>query len=216
MLRLIGTVHFAYESNKETSNKESFADDSSSFVLFEFETLSKVKNILSCFRFLSGLECNVERSYLMRFGNLEGEASPEILGLGFPLVNSVTVLGFFLQNNGDFEEANFNIIRTKILKIIRFWERFNLSFPGKITVYKTLLIPQINFIASILTPSDQFVTEISYKLEKFVTEGFNISREKLYSNVSAGGIGMFDLNNFISALQVSWMKRATVNTNDNW
>jgi hypothetical protein len=152
----------------------------------------------------------------MRFGNLTGEIDQNIIDLGFPVVNSITVLGFILQNSANMADANFVKIRQKILSIIRFWERFNLSLPGKISIYKTLLIPQINFIASVLTPSTEFLQEVSSVMEKFVTKGLNISKEKLYKNAADGGIGLFNLDTFISALQVSWIKRASLNSNDNW
>jgi len=126
------------------------------------------------------------------------------------------VLGFILQNHGDLAEVNFAKIQTKIVNIVRFWERFNLSLPGKITIYKTLLIPQINFIASILTPTNRFFTDIELEMEKFVTKGYNISADRIYKNVANGGIGLFNLRNFVTALQVSWIKRASMNTNDNW
>jgi len=87
-----------------------------------------------------------------------------------------------------------------------------LSLPGKISIYKTLLIPQINFIASVLTPSTEFLQEVSSVMEKFVTKGLNISKEKLYKSAADGGIGLFNLNAFISALQVSWIKRASLNS----
>jgi len=193
-----------------------FADDSNNFLKLDLGTLSRIKEILIRFKILSGLECNVDKSYLMRFGDLSGEVSQEIVDLGFPIANSITVLGFVLQNQGDLASVNFAKKKRKILNIIRFWERFNLSLPGKIAIYKTLLIPQLNFIASILTPSVDFLTIVENEIEKFITKGLNIARERLYSKVSEGGLGLFNLKNFVIALQVSWIKRASLNTNDNW
>ena len=64
---------FAYESKKETNKNESFADDSSNFVKLKYDTILALKNSLIAFRYLSGLECNVEKSFIMRIGNLEGD-----------------------------------------------------------------------------------------------------------------------------------------------
>ena len=98
---------FAHESNKETSKNESFADDSNNFLLLDFDSLRRIKETLMNFKVLSGLECNVEKSYLMRFGNLTGEIDQNIIDLGFPVVNSITVLGFILQNSANMADANF-------------------------------------------------------------------------------------------------------------
>jgi hypothetical protein len=111
---------------------------------------------------------------------------------------------------------NFEKVRINIANIIRFWERFNLSLPGKITIYKTLLIPQINFIATVLTPDNVTLDFLSEQLENFVTKGLNIAKNRLYLPPDQGGVGLFDLKNFIAALQTSWIKRAVQSINDNW
>ena len=50
---------------------------------------------------------------------------------------------------------------------------------------------------------------------KFVTKGLNIGKNRLYTLPKEGGLGMFDLKNFISSLQCTWVRRAQV-SNDNW
>ena len=111
---------------------------------------------------------------------------------------------------------NYEKVTTKVLNIIRFWDRFNLTLPGKIAIYKTLLISQINFFACILTPTPGIVETLTSAMEAFVTKGLNISKQKKYSTVETGGIGLFDLNTFIAALQCTWIKRACEVRNDNW
>jgi len=207
---------FAYESNKETNKNESFADDSSNFVKLKYDTILALKNALILFRYLSGLECNVEKSFIMRIGNLEGDIPQNILDLGFPFTNEVTILGFVLHNSVNIVAKNYEKVLKKITNIIRFWERFNLSFPGKICVYKTLLIPQINYIATVITPDDITVSNLSREMEAFVLKGLNISKKKIFLSAEEGGIGMFNLTSFIAALQVSWIRRASGITNDNW
>ena len=113
-------------------------------------------------------------------------------------------------------EKNYESVVTKINKIIRFWDRFYLSLPGKITVYKTLLIPQINYIATILTPPIETRNILSNMMEKCVTQGLSIAKNRLYANTTESGLGLFDLETFIPALQSTWVGRAFNCTNDNW
>jgi len=211
----VNTCLFAYENNKQTSKNESFADDSNNFLILEVQSVSRLKKILDDFRKLSGLACNVDKSYIMRIGDDSGEISQDILDIGFPFTNEITILGFILRNDETMVASNYEKIRTKITNIIRFWERFNLTVPGKITIYKTLLLPHINYVASILTPDNFYLHALEEIFEKFVCKGINIGRSKIYSSVNQGGLGLFKLDNFISALQCSWIRRAKV-VNDNW
>ena len=97
----------------------------------------------------------------MRVGNLEGELPENIRDLGFTITNSIKLLGFSIPNRGDIVTANFDPIKKKIRSIIRYWDRFYLSLQGKITVYKALLLPQLNYIGTILMPDQETLSEIS-------------------------------------------------------
>ena len=81
----------------QTSKNESFADDSNNFLILEVQSISRLKKILDDFRKLSGLACNVDKSYIMRIGDDSGEISQEILDIGFPFTNEITILGFILR-----------------------------------------------------------------------------------------------------------------------
>ena len=113
--------------------------------------------------------------------NLSGEIDPDIVSLGFKIETEIKLLGFALSNCKNIVELNYAAIKEKIVRIVHFWDRFFLSLPGKITVYKTLLLPQLNYIASILTPTENMLNEISKIMENFVTQGLNIAKNPLYS-----------------------------------
>jgi hypothetical protein len=85
---------FENESNRETDKNESFADDANNFTVLKLDSLAKLKEILEAFRILSGLSCNVEKTSVMRIGNLEGEVDPEIVNLGLSFVDRLVLLGF--------------------------------------------------------------------------------------------------------------------------
>ncbi len=89
---------FENESNRETDKNGSFADDANNFTLLKLESLAKLKEILEAFPILSGLSCNVEKTSVMRIGNLEGKVDPEIVNLGFSFVDKMVLLGFTLSN----------------------------------------------------------------------------------------------------------------------
>ncbi len=111
---------FENESNRETDKNESFADDANNFTVLKLESLAKLKEILESFRTLSGLSCNVEKTSVMRIGNLDGEVDHDIIKLGFSFVNDMVLLGFKLSNTESLEEINFLSVLEKIQNTVRF------------------------------------------------------------------------------------------------
>jgi hypothetical protein len=116
----------------------------------------------------------------MRIGNLDGKVSNEIKELGFTFVDEMVLLGFKLSNNGNMLALNFDPVVEKIRSSILYWERFYLSIPGKIAVYKCLLLSQISYKASILMPNLDTVRLLSSLMENFVTNGITFARDRIY------------------------------------
>jgi hypothetical protein len=215
-VNLIPQLFFKGEGFGKTTNNESFADDSSNLMVLTVDSLNKLRIILDEFRILSGLSCNLEKSFAMRIGDCQGPITDDKLNTGFSFVDKIKLLGFTLQNYGDVVAANFEVIAQKIENISRFWERFRLSLNGKIAVYKSLMLPQINYAASIFTPDNDMMIRLEQATERFVSGGLNIAKSKLYTAVDRGGVGMFRLDDFISSLQCSWIKRCHNQITDNW
>ena len=94
----------------------------------------------------------------MRIGDTSGEIPENILGLGFNFVEKVKILGFEVSNTQRWDENNMQEAINKVRKLVRFWSRFRLSLIGKITIYKTLLMPQINFLSTIVMPTSDSIT----------------------------------------------------------
>jgi hypothetical protein len=71
---LEGTTQPFYkgEGFGQTETNESFADDSSNLTVLTVDSLFELKSILEEFRMLSGLSCNLEKSFVMRIGDTTG------------------------------------------------------------------------------------------------------------------------------------------------
>jgi hypothetical protein len=173
---LYGTQFFNNENRRQTNKNEPFADDANNFVMLEYETLLALKNILENFSRISGHICSVEKTCVLRVGDVTGRLDPRIIGLGFTFVDRITILGFKISYNGSLIIDNFEQIIEKTLRIVRYWERFYLSLPGRITIYKTLLMPQLNYIATILTPTNEILDRLSHIFEGFVTKGLTFQK----------------------------------------
>jgi hypothetical protein len=162
--------------------------------------------ILSEFFQLSGLECNVEKTVLMPIN--PDPVSDEIKSLGFEIKNNMTILGMKLKNNGDFVIENGEIITEKIQKQINYWLRFNLSLPGRITIAKSMLYSQINYLGSFIDFGSQLYARWEDLITRYVKGKLNIARDRFFLPLSSGGLGLFKIRNFLDAQRVGWLRLA--------
>ena len=136
--------NFLNESNRETSCTEAFADDTTVGTIASQFSLDSLKNIISDFSVISGLKTNVDKSVLMCIG---GPPPPDLnlAESGFQIADNFTILGLNIKADlSNLQDCHSNSLE-KIRNIIAFWQRFNLSLPGRIGIAKNLLLPQINY-----------------------------------------------------------------------
>jgi hypothetical protein len=96
--------------------------------------------------------------------------SPEIIGLGFNITDQIVLLGMTINRTLNTLESHFDEVITKISRLIEFWDRFNLSMCGRISVCKTCMISQIGYLGCIITPSAAQSTRLQKLLAIFVPE----------------------------------------------
>jgi hypothetical protein len=209
------TVHLSQESCRETDKADSFADDNSSTTLANFGSLQKLNSVVTDFGQFSGLQSNTEKTTLLQIGNVE-QLSEEIVGLGFNSVREVVLLGMTVNRDLSALIDHFNEIRGKILRIKEYWDRFNLTLPGRISVCKTFMLSQIGYLGCIITPTDAQFKALQKILDDFCLGTLRIAKKKLYLPANEGGLGLVNLRDYITALQCSWIKRVTQHWSDNW
>ena len=207
--------NFLNESNRETSCTEAFADDTTVGTIASQFSLDSLKNIISDFSVISGLKTNVEKSVLMCIG---GPPPPDLnlAESGFQIADNFTILGLNIKADlSNLQDCHSNSL-VKIRNIIAFWQRFNLSLPGRISIAKNLLLPQINYLGSIITPTDMQFKSMNSLIEKFVVGKLNIAKNRFYLPVALGGLGLIKLDEFLIAQQTVWLKKTHLSTRDNW
>jgi exonuclease III len=208
---------FMQESNRETSKNESLADDNSTLMIIDEEGLRNLRNHLDRFSLISGLECNYDKTVLMPFlDNLDADFVNILNESGFKIVEKLELLGVVISKNLNSFDENFVRAKQKIVSKISFWDRFNLSLPGRISIAKTFMIPLVNYLGCFLSPGERILSEIQELIDNFVKKNLKISRERMYLPVKFGGIGMFDLSKFLSAQKFTWVVRAFKLPIDNW
>jgi hypothetical protein len=210
-----GDPRYRNESNFETSKTDEFADDNSIGTLCEFRSISKLKHVLSDFALISGLKCNTDKSFIMQIGN-KIPISQEIVDLGFAFDDKIKILGMEIDSELENLDINFSNAVISIKKSINFWEKFNLSLQGRINVAKSLLFSQIIYLGSILMPSRQRINELQNNLDNFVKGNLNFAKNRITLPIVDGDLGMFNVEEFLTAQQCVWIFRAHSSTRDNW
>jgi hypothetical protein len=113
-------------------------------------------------------------------------------------------------------DNNFENVIISIKKSIGFWDRLNLSLPGRINVIKSLLFSQIIYLGSFIMPSKDLLNEIQRTLDNFAKGSLNLARNKITLPPENGGLGLFNVEEFLTAQQCVWIFRANLSTRDNW
>jgi len=206
---------FRNESNRETDKAEAFADDTTGLSLFELESLRSLKKILSDFGAFSGLQCNVDKTVLMQVGLIEPPPA-EITDLGFVHVNSIKILGMEIDQNLEFLDQNFVSIHEKIKKTISYWNRYNLTLPGRINIIKSLLISLVNHLGCFLMPKHHTLLGIQKSLDDFALGTLRVARNRICLPPESGGLGLFKLEEFLASQQCTWVIKADRSRRDNW
>ena len=83
-----------------------------------------------------------------------------------------------------------------------------MSLPGRINIAKTMLYSQINYIGCILPIPAQTASVLEDLIENFVTGSLRIAKKRLYLSPENGGLGLFEIKNFLDAQKVAWIVRA--------
>ena len=207
---------FRHESNRETSKNEGLADDNTTLTMVKIDSLTHMKQILQEFSTASGLVCNYDKSSIMPINQPDDELRAHILNLGFSLVTSFKLLGLTINNTLDNIHEIYMELSEKISSLINFWTRFKLTLPGRLTIMKTCLVSQLNYIGCFLPVSDLSINQLQLKINNFVKGSLQVSSERLYLDPEHGGLGIFNLKQFFQVQHCSWIKRAHAQRIDNW
>jgi hypothetical protein len=90
-----------------------------------------------------------------------------------------------------------------------------LSLPGRINIAKSMLYSQLNYLGSFIKIPDNLECELETIITDFVKGPLNIAKKRMFRSVEDGGLGLFDIKNFLGAQQCSWIKRS-LDLNEQW
>jgi hypothetical protein len=222
---LTGVTFGSVEGRSET-----FADDTTIYITRTPENLRTAIKYLKEFASTSGLHCNIEKTLVIPIGqemdiNEDNTLCPDLELTWKP---EFTILGFTIDNKLAKLDTNFTTCNEKVKTLITKWRSYNLSINGRITIAKSILLPQYTYIGSVLDKIsanryisiqktlDHFVLHNSY-LEPNKTNKQWVKNDILYAEKCKGGYGQIQVRDFFTSIKCSWLKRyATDRINDHW
>jgi len=203
------------ECNRETDKSELFADDAHIFCAGTAVCIMAVRQTLTVFKSLSGLECNIEKTGILLI-NVSPQETANISECGFRIAREIKVLGITIDLDLTCLTTAGQQTVTKLEATVQFWQRFNLSLQGRINIAKTYLYSQISYTGCIITPSNAQIGQMETIIGQFVKNRMQISQDRVFKSPEIGGLGLPNIGEYITALQCSWIKKCCCSSNDLW
>ena len=188
------------------------ADDTTCFVQGDQESFTNLFDTLNNFARFSGCSVNMSKSEAIHVGSLKGSDFKPFQNDGLVWKeNTFKYLGVqFSLNIRSLYELNFIPKLNQIQQTLNCWRTRSLSLIGKVTVIKSLLLPQLLYLLSVLCISipKSFFKKINTVFFKFIWSGGNdrVKRAFLYNDYSNGGLRMIDVAAFSQAQKMVWAK----------
>lgn len=189
-----------------------YADDTLIFLDGSKRSLLKVIDILDKFKKCSGLCINYDKSEVIKLGILKATQDdfeiPKKLKWNVSNFKSLGIM--FSLDLTEMVHINYNEKLKQIQNCLKVWSMRNISIQGKILLIKTLALPKLTYVSTVLpNPSKEFIKKVENELFGFVwkKKPDKIKRTILYNTFENGGLKMVDYESFCHALKISWIKR---------
>ena len=102
--------------------------------------------------------------------------------------------------------------------ILNTWQARTLTLKGKITILKSLVMPHINILASILHIDKNVVDDIDKLMLDFLWNKGHplIAKDTLIQPVALGGLKMVSVFDVFKTTKIMWVKKLTNSINAKW
>jgi hypothetical protein len=181
-----------------------YADDAT-FFLKDEESVKALFETIKLFSSYSDLKPNYSKCEVAGIGVLKG-ASWALCGLKSVDLTTGTmkILGIHFSYNEEIRnEKNFTETIGKIENVLAVWRQRNLTLEGKITIFKTLAISKIVFIAFLSNVPEIITTTLKTIQSNFLWNGMRpkIKHDTLCNSYEKGGLQSVDIICKVKALQ---------------
>ena len=208
--------------NEKEFRLSQYADDTQIFLDGTEKSLKETLNILKTFNIMSGLKINVEKTRAIWIGSLSN--SNRQLCKEYELDWSqgpFKILGvMFTAEVFNIWDVNTEQIYKNIENICKQWSKRKLTLSGRITIIKSLALAKfIHLFLALPNPPGDLVKKLEKMFFKFLWNSGpdRIKRSIIIKDLTVGGLRMVNINMFIKALKVSWLRRVIkITENTSW
>ena len=192
------------------------ADDTTIF-LKDIEEIPTVIDEIREFGSHSGLKLNISKTSGLMIGKSKMENDKCIYGIKFE--KHVKALGtYFGTNKAECEQLNWQSKIDSCQNLINTWTMRFLTFYGKITVIKSLILPKIAYLCQSIATPKNVIDKLNTMIFKFLWSNKHekIKRNTLIGPKHSGGLDMPDVQTFVNTLQIKWINSLNDNSIANW
>ena len=157
-------------------------------------------NLLNNFTKISGLKVNYNKSELAPLGRSRMEIYTHNFSPGMRIT---------IPTNGKYEDLiklNYDEKKVKIKNIIQSWNKRSLTLFGKVTIIKSLIVPQLTYLLSVLpNPGQNYLKDIDSLIFNFLWDNKppKIKREVILQKANQGGLNITDI--YFSGSKSCWI-----------
>ena len=131
---------------------------------------------------------------------------------------TIKALGvFFTYDQVLLYEKNFQHRLDNMKKLTNIWSSRGLSIYGKVTIIKSLLIPKLVYVSSLLPTPLKIIKQVNHIIFTFLwNEKDKVTWLSTINTLEEGGIKMIDIESMIKALRLAWLKKIFNNNDSTW
>ena len=188
------------------------------FLMAQSASFCNALHILDLFGNCSGLKINIQKTNAIWIGASKCNEDIELEGRQVNFVHN----DFFRYLGADFHvvidkipDYNYDRIFDKVKRQMISWIKRNITVLGRVTVAKSLLLPQFNHLfMAIPDPSAKLMKTIKVKFFNFIWKNKpdKISRKQVVGTYEEGGLKMPDIEFFNMSLKLTWLQRMVLGT----
>ena len=213
-------IAISIRSEKNIKGIIQLADDTTLF-LKNIKSLVLAIDLFKKFGEFSGLKLNIGKTEIVPLGQLylTTNSLPKRLKNITIQTKLFKTLGiWFLINSNINIELNFTERLKTIEKSLFIWSARDLSWKGKITIIKSLIIPKfLHLFSSVYTPA-KILDNIDKLLFNFLWRNKppRVKRSTIINDIQNGGLKMPDIYTVHATQKLAWMKRLLDNSTKKW
>ena len=187
-----------------------YADDTTLLLDGTEQSLRETMLLLKFYANMSGLHININKTKAFWIGSNKNRPFPICQDLNWEF-ETFNLLGItFTKDLSDMVNLNYNKKIEEIRTLFYHWSKRILTPIGKIVIIKTLALSKINYlIMSLPNPSTNYIKNLQNLMFNFLWSGKpdKVKRNLIIQDYQYGGLRMLDLENFMTALKVTWLRR---------